>query len=88
VNSINLVILKINGKCGNVYNIASGEATSINDLANLMISVSGKNLKIKHSDKKQREVRFSQAGISLAKKDLGHFPKIGLKSGITNIMNN
>jgi len=86
IDLINLEILNIEGKRGNVYNIASGKSISIDDLAKLMILISKKNLDMIHHPQKKDEIRFSQADISLAKKELGFFPKIELKKGIKNLM--
>jgi len=86
VNSINNSISKIEGKCGILYNIASGKSTTIKDLATLMISISGKNLHLKYSPKIKGDIRFSQADISLAKKNLSFHPKITLKEGVKNLL--
>ena len=86
VDSIHNAISKIEGKHGNIYNIASGKSISINDLAILMISLSEKNLNIIHSEPKKGDIIHSQADISLAKKELSYQPKIGLKDGIRNLM--
>ncbi|KAG2472505.1 MAG: NAD-dependent epimerase/dehydratase [Nitrosopumilales archaeon] len=87
VDSIYDTISKIQGKRGSVYNIATGKSISINDLAKLMISNSGKELEIIYRPQKKGEIRFSQADTSLAKKELGFFPKIELEEGIRNLMN-
>jgi len=82
----NEIILKMDGKRGNVYNIASGQSISINDLAKLMVSISEKDLNILHSSPKKGDIKFSHADIALAEKDLGYQPKIDLKDGIRNLM--
>jgi len=86
VDSFNDIISKMEGKRGNIYNIASGQSISINDLASLMISLSGKDLKVTHSTLKEGDIKFSQADISLAKKELGFFPKIKLKDGLNKLI--
>ena len=88
--SINDVINSIydsveNGKNG-TYNIASGKTVTIKELAEFMISLSGKDLEIIYSDAKKGDIRFSQADISLAKKELGYLPKHGLEE-IKNLLN-
>ena len=77
--SINDVVESIydaikNGKNG-TYNIASGKAITINELAKFMISLSGKNLEINHISKKHGDIRFSEADISLAKNEIKYIPK-------------
>jgi len=86
VDVMNLAISNIEGKHGDVFNIASGKSISVNELAKLMLSISGKDLGTIYKPAKSSEIRFSQADISLAKKELGFFPKIELKKGIKNLM--
>lgn len=74
-----------NGKNG-IYNIASGKTVTIKELAEFMISLSGKDLGIIYSDVKKGDIRFSQADISLAKKELRYLPKYGLEE-IKNLLN-
>ena len=63
-----------NGEIG-TYNIASGKAITINELATLMIELSGKNIEIEYVSSKKGEIKFSQADISLSKKEINYFPK-------------
>jgi len=86
MSSINNSMSKIERKRGNIYNIASGKSISVKDLASLMISLSGKDLKIVYSTQKEGDIKFSQADISLTKKELGFIPKIKLKDGIKNLI--
>ncbi len=85
VESIYCAISKIEGKRGIIFNIGNGKSVSINELAKHMISISNKNLDIKHGEEKN-EIRFSQANISLAKKVLNYNPKTGFEDGIKNLM--
>ena len=68
-----------NGK-NQTYNIASGNSITIKQLAKLMIHLSKKNIKIIHNDEKKGDIRFSEADISLAKKELHYLPKYALES--------
>jgi len=43
-------------------------------------------LKLIHSTPSKGEIRFSQANIALARKELGFSPKISLKQGIEDLM--
>jgi UDP-glucose 4-epimerase len=87
--SINDVVESIydaikNGKNG-TYNIASGKAITINELAELMISLSRKDLEIHHISEKHGDIRYSEADISLAKNKIGYVPKLGLNE-IKNLL--
>jgi len=74
-----------NGK-NQIYNIASGNPITIKELAKLMIRLSKKDLKIIYNDGKKGDIRFSEADISLAKKELRYLPKYTLES-IKNLLN-
>jgi len=80
----NAITYKKNG----IFNIASGKSISINDLAKLMISLSGKELDIQIMSSKKGDIRFNQADISFAKKKLLFIPKIELKNGIKELFLN
>ena len=75
ISSINDGIL--NGKSG-TYNIGNGKSSTIKDLAELMISISGKRLEITYTDSLKGDIRNSQADISLAKKEIKYSPKFNL----------
>jgi UDP-glucose 4-epimerase len=74
-----------NGK-NRIYNVASGNPITIKELAKLMIRLSKKDLKIIYNDGKKGDIRFSEADISLAKKELCYLPKYTLES-IKNLLN-
>ena len=80
--SINDIIFSINdsilnGKSG-TYNIGNGKSSTIKDLAELMITISGKRLEITYTDSLKGDIRNSQADISLAKKEIKYSPKFNL----------
>ena len=79
-------IEKIEGKRGNCYNIATGIAVSIKELAELMLSISGKKLEIKFELPKKGDIPHSQANIDLAKKELDFHPKISLNEGLKKLL--
>jgi len=67
-----------------IYNIASGDSKTINELAKLMILKSNKKIGITYKNSKKGEVKYSQANISAAKENLGYNPKILLEDKICN----
>jgi UDP-glucose 4-epimerase len=84
INSIhNAISYNKNG----VFNIASGKAITIRELAELMILLSEKKLSIQYLPPKKGDIRYSEAGISLAKENLGYDPKIELRDGIKKLLN-
>ena len=64
------------------YNLGTGIATSIKQLAKLMLEISGKNLQINFAKQKKGDIKHSVADCTLAKKELGFISKIKLKDGL------
>ena len=83
---INSIYNAISSNNDDIYNIASGKIVTIKELAELMISVSGKKLEIKYTTPKKGDIMNSQADITLAENDLGYHPKFGLKEGIRQML--
>ncbi len=85
-NAIQKATHNLKGKRGKCYNIATGKTTSIQELAKLMLEISGKSLEIKHEPIKEGDIPHSQADIHLAQKELGFSPKISLKDGLKKLL--
>jgi len=79
-------IRNIEAKRGEVYNIGSGSATSINELASLLISSKGKDLQVIHKPALEGEIKDSKADISLAENDIGYSPHVPLSDGLANLV--
>ena len=71
---------KING----TYNIASGESVSINELAETIFDVFGKQ-EIKHLEKQKGDIQNSQADIALATKELCFTSSKSLKEELAEL---
>lgn len=69
-----------------VFNIASGKVITINELAEIMITISRKDLKINHLSSKKGDIRNSVANISKAKENLEYNPQVELNTGIANLL--
>jgi len=79
-------IRNIEAKRGEVYNIGSGKATSINELASLLISSKGKDLQLIHKQALEGEIKDSKADISLAENDIGYSPQMSLSDGLASLV--
>ena len=79
-------IRNIEAKRGGNYNIGSGNATSINELASLLISSKEKDLQVIHKPALEGEIKDSKADISLAKNDIGYSPQIPLSDGLASLV--
>ena len=66
-------------------NIATGITTSVNDLAKIMINLSGEKLEPEYVDSRPGDIKKSQADTSLAKKLIGWEPKFSLEEGLKEI---
>ena len=86
---VEATVLSLNRKSavGEELNIATGEPTTINRLAEILLNITGKtDLKPKHTDPRPGDIRQSYADISKAKKLLGYVPKTPLKEGLTKLV--
>ena len=57
-----------------VYNIAKGEQTTLNELFDILKEISGKNIKPMHGPERDGDIKHSLADISKAKRLLGYDP--------------
>ena len=69
-------------ECSEPLNIGSNEGISINDFAQMIIDISGYNIKIKNIDVPQIGVRGRNSDNTLIKEKLGWCPTQPLKVGI------
>ena len=66
-------------------NIATGIGVSVNELAKIMIDISGLKLEPEYTAPRPGDIKKSQADISLAKELIGWTPKITLEQGLDKI---
>ncbi len=69
----------------NTYNIASGKSISINELADIIILVSGKKLDVIHKEQKKGDIKNSVADVTLAEKNLGFSAKKILRNELSKL---
>lgn len=67
---------------GNVFNIACGDRTSVNELFRLLAESAGSNIKPEYKPYRVGDVRDSIADISKAKLLLGYSPEVNFRNGI------
>ncbi|NBR71334.1 MAG: NAD-dependent epimerase/dehydratase family protein [Proteobacteria bacterium] len=70
---------------GGVYNVASGQSTSILQLAQKIISLTGSSSTITHTPERPGDVRFSSASIERIRAT-GWAPRAALEEGLTRLM--
>ena len=67
------------------FNIATEKMTTIDELAEIMIKISGLDLKPIYDKPRKGDIKKSYADISRAKKLLGWYPKTNLEEGLKKI---
>jgi UDP-glucose 4-epimerase len=65
-----------------VFNIASGESISINELASKIMEISGTNITPIYERPREGDIRYSLADLSLAREKLGYNPRFTLVQGL------
>ncbi|HEX7363967.1 MAG TPA: NAD-dependent epimerase/dehydratase family protein [Dehalococcoidia bacterium] len=63
-------------------NIGSDRLVTIDELAQIIIKISEKNIEVKHDLSKPQGVRGRNADITLVKKEVGWEPKVSLEEGL------
>ena len=74
--------LLMESDCKEPLNIGSDEAITVNELADIIIKISGKNIKKKYDLTQPIGVRSRNADITLLKKKLNWQPKVSYKEGL------
>jgi UDP-glucose 4-epimerase len=80
-----LLLAAEKGEPGNVYNIGSGKAHSIRDLAAVLLEIAGSKAEIQYQPFRAGEVRRSAADIHAAQEKLGYEPQYSLSDGLREI---
>ena len=70
------------GTPGEVYNIGTGKASTINDLAAATMDVAGRTVAIEKRDARAGEVRHSVADVTKAQRELGFQARWDLRAGL------
>jgi len=83
----NILALERAGVSSDPINIGTGTATSIKDLANLLIDIMGRrNLKPAFDQPRTGDIRHSCADITKARRALGYEPKVPLREGLVKLL--
>jgi UDP-N-acetylglucosamine 4-epimerase len=68
--------------CGKAYNVAGGNQTSVNDLAEAIRQAAGGGPAPRHEPPRAGDVLHSAADLSLVGRELGYAPRVGLAEGL------
>ena len=78
----NMLILK-NEIHDGIFNIGGGTKTTINDVIQILETLTGKDVNMEHTSSEKGDVKHTCADITRAKRILGFRPKIGIKEGLS-----
>lgn len=65
-----------------VFNVACGESTSLNEMIKILVGISGVNVEVKYGNERIGDVKHSLASIDKIKKELGYLPEIKFGKGL------
>jgi UDP-glucose 4-epimerase len=71
---------------GEVFNIGSGKATSVGELARLVLDLAGVNLEVRYEKPRAGDIKNSRADVSKAKRLLGFEPRVPLRDGLRELL--
>ena len=78
----NLLAADADGVSGSVFNVATGRGTSVNELADTIGAVLGKEAEREHEKARSGDVRDSWADVAHAQELLGWQPRVDLETGL------
>jgi UDP-glucose 4-epimerase len=71
---------------GEIFNVGSGSATTINELAKTIIELSDSESEISYKKPRAGDIKNSYADISKGQKLLGYCPKVSLRDGLRSLL--
>ena len=78
---VQMVKLALQKDVRGIYNCGTGRETTVNELANMIREISGKNIQIIHEKGREGDIRFSYASIEKVRK-IGYNPTTDLKEDL------
>lgn len=78
----NLLSCQATGASGEVFNIAAGNRTTLNELLGALMRITGSKVYVVYLEPRPGDVKHSMASIEKAATTLGYLPKTGVKEGL------
>ena len=82
VVAANLLAADAEGASGRIFNVSAGAPTTVNELADTIGSLLGKDVERHHLPPRPGDLRNSWADVGEARQQLGFEPKVGLAEGL------
>jgi len=70
------------GVPGRAYNVGGGSRVSVNDVLDLIGTVTGRRLRVEYRAEEKGDMRDTFADTTLAQRDLGFAPTVSLAEGL------
>jgi UDP-glucose 4-epimerase len=70
---------------GAAYNVGTGTATSVADLAALVADLAGSESDVEHADAREGDIAVSVADVGRAESALGYRPRVSLETGLAEL---
>lgn len=83
---VNSNVLALESRVEGVFNIGTGTATSVNELAEYVLKAIGKDVGLVYAPPRSGEVRHSIADVSKAKRELGFSATVSIEQGVRDYM--
>jgi len=78
----NILAMKAEGIIGEVFNVGGGSRISINEVINLLRSITGLKVKVRYIEQQKGDVKHTGADISRTKSLLNYHPQFPVDKGI------
>jgi nucleoside-diphosphate-sugar epimerase len=78
--------LQSTSSIGEIFNVGSGKATTINELAKTVVELSGRGSAISYTESRVGDIKDSYADISKGQRLLGYRPKVTLRIGLGSLL--
>ena len=86
VISATMLALTEKNAAGEIFNVASGKATTINQIVEILQKIMGENLKPVHDKPREGDIRHSYASTEKARTILGYDPMFSLEEGLRELV--
>ncbi len=81
----NLLAMETPKSDGSSFNIGTGQATDLNELATMILKVTGSSAKVIHAEPRAGDIKHSCCTAELARQHLGFVPKLDLEAGLRQV---
>ena len=82
-----LLAANANSVAGQVFNVGSGKATSLNELWSTMNELAGTNIPVLHAEARTGDITHSVADITRARQSFSYDVKVSLLDGLERLLN-